>query len=147
MADHVPRVMDAKLVSHRFTAVVIEDDPVVRALIRASLELVAGWRAILEPAAVPGIESVRRESPDVVVVDYLLPEMDGLEVCRRLKADPATAGIPVVILTGRTTLEVSEVRAAGAEGFLAKPFDPQTLAGAIMELLAGEGPPGGHASG
>ena len=129
--------MDEKLGSHSFTAVVIDDDPVVRALVRAGLELVAGWRVILESAAVPGIERVGRESPDVVVVDYLLPEIDGLEVCRRLKADPATAGVPVVILTGRTTLGVDEVRAAGAEGILFKPVDPRTLAGAIEELIGG----------
>ena len=65
--------MDEKLASHSFTAVVIDDDPVMRALIRAGLELVAGWRVILEPGAAPGIERVGRESPDVVVVDYLLP--------------------------------------------------------------------------
>ena len=129
--------MDEKLASHSFTAVVIDDDPVMRALIRAGLELVAGWRVILEPGGVPGIESVGRESPDVVVVDYLLPEMDGLEVCRRLKADPVTAGIPVVILTGRTTIGVDAVRAAGAEGVIFKPVDPRTLAVAIEEVIGG----------
>ena len=129
--------MDEKRGSHSLTAVVIDDDPVVLALIRASLELVAGWRVIIEPAAVAGIESVVRESPDVVVVDYLLPEMDGLDVCRRLKADPATAGIPVVILTGRTTLGADEARAAGAEGVIFKHVDPRTLAGAIEEVIGG----------
>jgi CheY-like chemotaxis protein len=129
--------MDEKRVSHSFAAVVIDDDPVVLALIRAGLELVAGWRVTTESAAVPGIESVGRESPDVVVVDYLLPEMDGLEVCRRLKADPVTAGIPVVILTGRTTIGADEVRSAGAEGIIFKPVDPRTLAGAIEEVIGG----------
>lgn len=129
--------MDDKLGSHSFAAVVIDDDPVVRALIRAGLELVAGWRVTLQAAALPGIEAVAREGPDVVVVDYLLPDMDGLEVCRRLKADPATAGIPVVIVTGRTNLGADEVQAAGAEGVLFKPVDPKTLAGAIEELMGG----------
>ena len=129
--------MDKKPGSHSFTAVVIDDDAVVLALIRAGLELVAGWRVILEYAAVPGIERVGRESPDVVVVDYLLPEMDGLEVCRMLKSDPVTAGIPVVILTGRTTLRVDEAQAAGAEGVIFKPVDPRTLSGAIEEVIGG----------
>ena len=64
----------------------------------------------------------------------MMPEMDGYEVCRRLKADPATAGIPVVLLTARHDLDEHRIAETGAAGVLLKPFQPETLAQQVRDL-------------
>jgi putative two-component system response regulator len=84
---------------------------------------------------VAALELVQRERPDVVILDAIMPELDGFEVCRRLKRDPATRLIPVVLATG---LDVDEhrVRAheAGADDILAKPFDVSRVLSRVRSL-------------
>ncbi len=76
------------------------------------------------------------EGWDAFVLDGMMPRVDGYEACRRLKADPATAAVPVVFLTAKTSRdEVAQALALGAVGSLAKPFDPMTLAGDLRRLL------------
>ena len=74
--------------------------------------------------------------PDLIMLDVMLPEMSGLEICKALKADPEMKSIPVIFLTARSMpAEIQEALAAGAVGYLAKPFDPMTLVGQINQLL------------
>ncbi len=73
-------------------------------------------------------------SPDVVLVDVMMPEMDGYEFCRRLKASAATSHIPVVLLTARREMIQERVEAAGVAGVLYKPFQPADLARQIREF-------------
>jgi len=76
--------------------------------------------------------------PDAILLDVMMPGMDGPAVLERLKADPGTAGIPVVFLTAKAMAsEVSRLRGLGAAGVLTKPFDPVSLAGQIRAILAG----------
>jgi len=78
---------------------------------------------------------VREFRPDVVLVDLHLPDLDGSEVLERLKADPATANIPVVVLSADATAsQVARLRAAGAANYLTKPLDVERL----MAVLAGD---------
>jgi putative two-component system response regulator len=77
---------------------------------------------------------VRRIKPDAVVVDIMMPEVDGYEVCRRLKADPETAAIPVVFLTARTHIDKAQIGELGAAGVIIKPFETDTIAERILEL-------------
>jgi CheY-like chemotaxis protein len=77
-----------------------------------------------------------REGWDAFLLDGMMPGVDGYEACRRLKADPATASIPVIFLTAKTSRdEVAQALALGATGSLAKPFDPMALAGDLRRLL------------
>ncbi|HOW64637.1 MAG TPA: PAS domain S-box protein [Verrucomicrobiota bacterium] len=101
-----------------------------------SLKAVVGDRmpkaTVLTASSGPqGLELARAEDPDVILLDIVMPGMDGYEICRKLKADPCLQTIPVVFLTALKTDRESRIRAleAGAEGFLSKPFDE-------MELLA-----------
>lgn len=112
---------------------VIEDEADVLALIRYNLSR-AGFRVLVEKDGLSGLKAARREFPDAVVLDLMLPEMRGEDVCRELKANPATAAIPVLMLTAKAR---PEERIAGlelgADDYLAKPFSPREL---ILRLQA-----------
>ena len=104
------------------TVLVIEDDPANRALLTALLER-AGYRAVTASDGPSGLAAALEIAPDLVLLDVGLPGMDGLEICRRLRADPRTVTLPVVLLTGRTSVDdVVAGLDAGADDFLAKPF-------------------------
>lgn len=74
--------------------------------------------------------------PDLVLMDIVMPEMDGYEACRRLKGDPATAAIPVIFLSGEKEVRAGE---CGAAGWLSKPVDAERLLAAIDSALAAQG--------
>jgi ribonuclease P protein subunit RPR2 len=110
----------------------VDDDAGLRALVRTTFELVDVDVEEAE-SAVEALAGIAQRRPDVIVLDVQMPGMDGIELCRRLKADPETAGIPVILLSG-SALDGEEV---GAEAFLTKPFSPLQLL-AVSERLAGE---------
>lgn len=122
-----------------FRVVLIDDDPDLRKLVKLTLEFTAGWKVTTAADGPEGIAAVRTAQPDVAVVDVMMPGMDGYEVCRRLKGDPATAGIPVVFLTARKELGELRLDEVGALGVVMKPFEPDELAERLRELIAGDG--------
>lgn len=114
--------------------VLIDDDPDLRHLIEMTLRFMAGWTVASAENGVEGVELVRRSKPDAVLVDLMMPRMDGYEVCRRLSRDPETASIPLILLTARKDVDGARLRDVGAVGVIIKPFDPDTLADRIREL-------------
>ena len=118
-----------------FRALIIDDDPDLLMLVRRTLEFTAGWEVATARSGVAGVELARTPPvPQVVLVDVMMPEMDGYEVCRRLKADPATAPVPIVLLTARRDLNKQKVAESGAAGVVLKPFQPTELARQVREL-------------
>jgi putative two-component system response regulator len=113
----------------------VDDDPGLRMLLRTTFE---SFDVAVDEAAsaFEAEERVRAALPDVIVLDMLMPGIDGLELCRRLKTDPATEGIGVVLLTG-ADLEESAASEAGADALVTKPFSPLELF-SVVERLAGE---------
>ena len=99
----------------------------------------AKWQAIIRDTRASGVALIARAkqgNADAVLLDAMMPEVDGYETCRRLKADPATAHLPVVFLTARAQRgEQDSVLELGAVACLTKPFDPLTLAGELMQAL------------
>jgi CheY-like chemotaxis protein len=88
-------------------------------------------------AAVNGqmaLKIAEKQSPDLILLDIRMPGMDGYEVCRQLKADEATAGIPVIFLTGEANVK-SEVAAVGGVGYITKPIEPDALLARIEDCL------------
>jgi CheY-like chemotaxis protein len=120
------------------TVAVVDDDAGIRLVCRVTLEL-AGFTVVEAPDGEAGVELVRAMLPDVALVDVMMPRLDGAAVVRELREDPATAPIPVVLMSA--SLSFAEVRAAGATAFLAKPFDPSTLVDLITGLVR-RPPPG-----
>lgn len=89
------------------------------------------------------IEQIQRERPDIVLADIGMPERDGYEVAAFLKGTPELAGIPVLLLTGAfEPVDETRARAAGCDGVLVKPFEPQMVIGRVKDLLAGRRPEG-----
>lgn len=117
-----------------FRALIVDDDPDLLALMRLTLEYMGGWQIYSASSAAEGLEMARNLVPDVVLVDLTMPEMDGYEFGRRLKSDPTTAGVPLVLLTARTELDEVRLAEAGVAGVLFKPFQPETLAQQVREL-------------
>ena len=118
----------------------IDDDPDLRKLVKLTLEFTAGWQILAAAGGAEGIELVRRHRPDAVLVDLMMPEMDGYDVCRRLSADSATAAIPRVLLTARREVDEDRMREVGAAGVVLKPFDPDDLARQVRELCGPASP-------
>ncbi len=88
-----------------------------------------------------GFERAVRESPGMILLDIMMPDMDGHEVCRKLKSDPQTAQIPVLMLTAMNRVrDISRAMREGADGFMAKPFHNRSLVEAVETMLA----PGGR---
>jgi ribonuclease P protein subunit RPR2 len=113
----------------------VDDDAGLRALLRTTFELVDVEVEEAE-SAVDALASIARRLPDAIVLDVQMPGMDGIELCRRIKDDPKTAAVPVILLTGSAL----DDGAAGADAFLTKPFSPLQLL-AVAERLAGEPTP------
>src|ERR1051325_7175742 len=120
--------------AHTFRALLIDDDPDLLRLVQRTLEFTAGWEVITAGSGAAGIELARSAPPDVILVDVMMPEMDGYEVCRRLKADPATGAVPIVLLTARGDRNRGLLAETGAGGVVLKPFQPEQLARQVREL-------------
>ncbi len=102
----------------------------------------AGFTPLFAQDGTRAIAAVRSERPDLVVLDLMLPEVDGLEVCKLLRRDPATARIPIIMLTARAA-EMDRVVGLelGADDYVTKPFSPRELVLWIRKLLARGGAP------
>jgi len=114
---------------------VIDDEPDLIELVRYNL-MKEGFQVSAAPDGESGLAVARREMPDVVVVDLMLPGIDGLEVCRVLRADERTAQIPVIMLTAKTSESDRVVGLEiGADDYVTKPFSPRELAARIKAVL------------
>ena len=113
----------------------VDDEPsnidVLRAVLKADYRLkvaLNGEKALKIAASAP--------APDLVLLDVMMPDMDGYQVCRQLKAEPATASIPVLFVTGHTDASDAEkCRASGGEGMISKPIDADELKAQVKALL------------
>jgi DNA-binding response OmpR family regulator len=85
------------------------------------------------------LDKARKENPDLIILDLMLPKIDGYKVCRMLKFDEKYKNIPVIIFTARAQEEDKKLgQDVGADAYLTKPFEPQALLGKIQELLQGK---------
>ncbi|HKJ11376.1 MAG TPA: response regulator [Ornithinimicrobium sp.] len=114
----------------------IEDEDHIREIAQLSLESVAGWETRQASGGHEGLALAASEHPDAILLDVMMPDLDGPGTLARLRADPATADIPVVFLTAKTrTSERQELQELGAAGVIKKPFDPMSLAAQVAEIL------------
>ncbi len=116
---------------------IAEDDGDIQKVIRMSLKMRGVKEVVVTDNGEECLAQVAVTKPDVILLDVMMPKLDGYETCRKLKADPATSGIPVIFLTAKAQhFEVRDGMEAGALGYLIKPFDPMTLHDQIVALLS-----------
>jgi DNA-binding response OmpR family regulator len=114
---------------------VVEDDPDIADLVRRYLQK-NGFEVEVRNDGREALEEIARRTPDLLVLDLMLPQVNGLDVCRRLRADPKTAAVPIIMVTARA--EESERIAGldlGADDYVAKPFSPGELVARVRALL------------
>jgi DNA-binding response OmpR family regulator len=117
---------------------VVDDEEGIRILCRVNFEL-ADYDVVEAPDGASAVEAAREHRPDLILLDVMMPAMDGWEVLHRLKADDTTKDIPVVMLTARTS-ESDQLKAwgGGVLDFVEKPFDPSVLEELADRVLTGE---------
>lgn len=114
---------------------VVDDDPLIRTLVEHKLRL-RGFEVVSAESGEEGLRQVAAKRPDLIVLDAMMPELDGFEVLHRLKQDAATAGIPVIMLTARKQeRDIVSALSSGARDYLVKPFMPEELIMRIRNLL------------
>jgi two-component system, OmpR family, phosphate regulon response regulator PhoB len=121
------------------TILLVEDDPDIRELV--AYKLTRGGFQVVEAAdGFAALRAARTRPPDAVILDMGLPRLSGIEVCRELRAAPATAAVPIIMLTGAVRLqELEQAYAAGASDYLVKPFSPRELQRRVEAALVGVG--------
>ncbi len=126
--ERATQLGDAALSPRREPLVcVVEDDPSIQRLLRRMLEA-EGYRVVCVADGEVGLRVIAEHQPDLVLLDLTMPRMDGFEVCRRLRKDPRTVALPVIILTAHSTVEdMVAALDAGADDFVTKPFQQQEL--------------------
>jgi len=114
----------------------VDDEPDIRRIGQISLEHVGRWTVVQAQSGLQALSLAAHEQPDVILLDVMMPELDGPGTFARLREDPATAGIPVIFMTAKAQPhEVAAYRALGAAGVIAKPFDPMTLPGEVRSIV------------
>jgi CheY-like chemotaxis protein len=120
------------------TILIVDDDPMIRKLIATTLEDIAGYRLQEASNGAEAVERAVQARPQIVFLDVDMPEVNGIDACRRLRSDPATAGATIVMLTGDSGPQAQR-RAldAGADLFLTKPFSPLHLLRLVDQIGTG----------
>jgi DNA-binding response OmpR family regulator len=119
------------------TILVVDDDPVILQLLRVNFEM-EGFVVRTAADGEEALDAVRAETPAVVVSDVMMPKLSGIDLTAKLKGDPATAGIPVLLLTAKAQHgDMLDGMAAGADDYVTKPFDPMALVERVNRLVTG----------
>lgn len=115
---------------------VIDDEHPLRRVIQLTLKMTAGWEVLTASSGQEGIETAATEQPDAIILDVMMPEMDGLTTLTYLRANQLTQDIPIILLTAKVQVaEQQPFMQSGVAAVIVKPFDPTTLASQIAQIL------------
>lgn len=119
------------------TVLMVDDDPAIRRIAHLSLSRVAKWDVILAESGAQAIEEALKVHPDVILMDVMMPNMDGPTALKHLQERPEFSSTPVIFMTAKVLREeVESYTNMGAAGVITKPFDPLVLPGTIKEILS-----------
>jgi CheY-like chemotaxis protein len=115
----------------------VDDDPRIRKIAQISLEGVGGWKVSQVASGFEAIEVALKEKPDVILLDVMMPEMDGPTTLAKIREIAEIASIPVIFFTAKVQKqELDSYLALGAAGIISKPFDPMKLPSEIRQIVA-----------
>ncbi|MGH9305448.1 MAG: response regulator transcription factor [Acidimicrobiales bacterium] len=118
------------------TVLVVDDDPVIQKLLQVNFE-VDGFAVVIASDGEEGLATARKLRPDVILLDVMMPRMDGLKVAAALKKDPKTKAIPIILLSAKAQeVDLRAGRSTGADEYITKPFDPLQLLERVRALIA-----------
>ena len=117
------------------SVLVVDDDPVIRRMLQLSYES-EGFEVTTAADGVEGLEALRTSPPDVLILDIMMPKLDGMKVMDELKSDERLRSIPVILLSAKaTSLDIELGMKAGAADYVTKPFDPLDLVARTKSVL------------
>lgn len=116
---------------------IIDDDADIRFITALSLRSIGGMAVVEAGSGAEGVRRAQEEDPDVILLDMMMPTMDGIATLAALRAQPATALTPVIFLSAKTReADVDRLKGLGAAGVLIKPFDPRTLSDQVRTMIS-----------
>lgn len=127
--------MNAHASNEKYTVLVVEDSATMRQMISMALQE-RGYSIISAPDGITGLHALAEQTPDAILLDLNLPDIDGFELCKRMKAEPRSRNIPVLVMTGlvESGFEIMAIE-AGADDFIPKPVDPLVLDARIQMVV------------
>ncbi len=116
---------------------IIDDEDDIREVTQLSLEIIAGWETLVASSGVEGLQLAAQEKPDAILLDVMMPEMDGPTTFKKLQSDPTTQSIPVILLTAKVRSHQSKDQFSdlGVAGVIAKPFEATELVNQITQSI------------
>jgi CheY-like chemotaxis protein len=116
---------------------IVDNEQYIQEVTQICLRTTAGWSVMTASSGREGILKAETEQPDAILLDVMMPDMDGLETFQKLQTNPATCQIPVILLTAKVqSSDRRHYSELGVQGAIAKPFEPLKLASEIAEILA-----------
>lgn len=115
---------------------IIDDEEDVRAIIQMGLEMVTDWNVIIASSGEEGLSLAETEHPEVILLDLMMPDWDGKETLKQLKANQNTVNIPVILMTAKTQSAIATFTELEIVGVITKPFRPLLLSEEITKILS-----------
>ncbi|PZV13287.1 MAG: two-component system response regulator [Pseudanabaena sp.] len=115
---------------------IVDDEESIQTVVQFGIQMVADWDVLIASSGSQGIRTACDESPDAILLDVMMPDMDGISTFKALQADPQTAQIPVIFLTAKAqTSERRQLNDLGVSGVITKPFNSLDLPDQIVKML------------
>jgi len=121
---------------HLNRIMLVDDEPDIRTVAELALSSVGGWEVVLATSGEDALDKLKSDRPDIVLLDVMMPDMDGPTVLRRIREQKEISNVPVIFMTAKVQKrEVDHYLELGACGVIGKPFDPMQLPEQIREIL------------
>ncbi|MEN9870287.1 MAG: hypothetical protein RLZZ171_1275 [Cyanobacteriota bacterium] len=115
---------------------VIDDEDDIRKLIQTCLEVMGGWQVITASSGNEGLNLAQRNLPNAIILDLMMPDMDGLSTLKKLQSNPIISNIPVILMTAKGRFVKSKFTELGVKGVINKPFNPLKIANQVAAALS-----------
>lgn len=117
----------------------IDDEETIQEVVQIGIEIEVGWDVAIASSGLEGIAMAEAQQPDAILLDVMMPDLDGLSTVVKLKDNPETCSIPVIFLTAKTqAVDKNQLSKLGVVGVITKPFNSMTLASCIARILQWE---------